>query len=85
MDLNFSKPLSQIEKIQCYLQDLNSNVATPRNSTFASSFKINRTLFDAEGAGAKELETWIDDMDSELPPLKNFILPVTLPSRKSLI
>lgn len=62
-------------QVQCLLQDLNSNVATPRSTT-PSAFKLQKTTFDADGAFATELEQWIDHMDLELPPLTKFILPV---------
>ncbi|KAJ1568919.1 hypothetical protein HK405_012261 [Cladochytrium tenue] len=62
-----------LEKIQCLLQDIGSNVATPR--TTASDTKIAKTVFDIDGALAEELELWIDQLDSLLPPLRNFILP----------
>ena len=55
------------------MQDLGSHIATPRNATQA--FKIANTEFDTDGGLSAELERWIDDMDEQLPPLKNFILP----------
>jgi cob(I)alamin adenosyltransferase len=64
----------QLARVQCILQDLNSNVATPRES--ANEARRVRTEFDTAFAYSKELEAWIDTMDEELPPLKNFILPV---------
>jgi ATP:cob(I)alamin adenosyltransferase len=64
----------QLERIQSCLQDVNSNLATPRTS--ASEFKVKRTEFDVDGSHTKSLESWIDQMDASLPPLKNFILPV---------
>lgn len=63
----------QLEKVQCILQDLGSHVATPRTSSQA--MRLARTQFDTSGDLAKELERWIDVMDEQLPPLKNFILP----------
>ncbi|GAB5588746.1 hypothetical protein Unana1_03646 [Umbelopsis nana] len=59
--------------IQCLLQDIGSNVATPRNQ--ANESRKARTTFDEDGKHVADLEHWIDEMDAELPPLKNFILP----------
>lgn len=68
-----SGPLQeQLETIQSRLIDVGSAVATPLPSS--SEAKLQRTHF----AGAEhtaQLETWIDAMDEQLPPLKNFILP----------
>ena len=61
-------------QIQCCIQDANSNIATPRPTS--NEVKIQKTQFDPEGLLTKELETWIDQMDEFLPPLRNFILPV---------
>lgn len=67
-------PLEEkLEKIQCVLQDIGSNVATPRDT--AGPYKLEKTTFDPQENLVKELEQWIDAMDSTLPPLKNFILP----------
>lgn len=66
--------VGQLEQIQCLLQDVGSNIATPRDS--ATAPRLARTEFDADGQHVEDLETWIDTMDQELPPLTSFILPV---------
>ncbi|KAJ3193212.1 Golgi transport complex subunit 6 [Irineochytrium annulatum] len=63
----------KIDKIQCLLQDIGSNIATPRNK--ATEARLNKTIFDVEGKLVDELEAWIDELDAQLPPLRNFILP----------
>ncbi|KAJ8286079.1 hypothetical protein GJAV_G00034310 [Gymnothorax javanicus] len=61
----------ELEKIQCVLQDLGSNIATPRSS--ARQSHIKKTVFSRQVVS--DLETWIDKYTAELPPLTNFILP----------
>ncbi|XP_029296618.1 corrinoid adenosyltransferase MMAB [Cottoperca gobio] len=61
----------QLDKIQCILQDVGSNIATPQSS--ARESHIKRTKFTAQPIA--DLETWIDAFTEELPPLTNFILP----------
>ncbi len=61
-----------LRSIQGYLLDLGSSVATPRDRT-KSEFKLQRTAFEPKNL--EILETEIDRMDADLPPLKNFILP----------
>ncbi|XP_070820183.1 corrinoid adenosyltransferase MMAB [Chaetodon trifascialis] len=63
--------ICQLDKIQCILQDVGSNIATPRSS--ARESHIKRTQFSAQPIA--DLETWIDKFTEELPPLTNFILP----------
>ncbi|KAI9286098.1 cob(I)yrinic acid a,c-diamide adenosyltransferase, mitochondrial-like protein [Umbelopsis sp. AD052] len=63
----------KLEKIQCLLQDIGSNIATPRSQS--NDARKARTTFDEDGSLVTELENWIDEMDETLPPLKNFILP----------
>ncbi|KAJ1973823.1 hypothetical protein H4R35_003920, partial [Dimargaris xerosporica] len=65
--------VERLEKIQCCIQDIGSNIATPR--TAASDARLARTQFDPKGELAQQLEQWIDEMDQALPPLRNFILP----------
>ncbi|KAF9195869.1 hypothetical protein BGZ50_003130 [Haplosporangium sp. Z 11] len=67
--------VSQLEQIQCLLQDIGSNIATPRDS--ATAPRLARTEFDSDGQHVQDLENWIDAMDQELPPLTCFILPVS--------
>ncbi|XP_043094365.1 corrinoid adenosyltransferase [Puntigrus tetrazona] len=62
---------NQLEKIQCVLQDVGSNIATPRSS--ARDSHIKKTKFSSQAV--IELERWIDSFTEELPPLTNFILP----------
>ncbi|KAI2664886.1 Corrinoid adenosyltransferase [Labeo rohita] len=61
----------QLEKIQCVLQDVGSNIATPRSS--ARDSHIKKTKFSSQAV--IELEKWIDSFTEALPPLTNFILP----------
>ena len=61
----------QLEEIQSRLLDVGSAVATPLATS--SDAKVARTKFPE--ASVTALEHWIDEMDEELPPLKNFILP----------
>ncbi|KAI9324055.1 cob(I)yrinic acid a,c-diamide adenosyltransferase, mitochondrial-like protein [Zopfochytrium polystomum] len=63
----------KLEKIQCLLQDIGGNIATPRST--ASEARLAKTEFDVDGKLVQELETWIDKLDEELPPIRNFILP----------
>ncbi|XP_063804938.1 corrinoid adenosyltransferase MMAB isoform X2 [Pseudophryne corroboree] len=63
--------VSQLEKIQCMLQDIGSNIATPLSSA-RDSHKV-RTTFSADPV--QELERWIDEYTLQLPPLASFILP----------
>eukprot|EP01119_Soliformovum_irregulare_P006534 TRINITY_DN1864_c0_g1_i4.p1 TRINITY_DN1864_c0_g1~~TRINITY_DN1864_c0_g1_i4.p1 ORF type:complete len:138 (+),score=25.15 TRINITY_DN1864_c0_g1_i4:274-687(+) len=60
-----------LESIQSKLVDVGSCIATPLRS--ASEDKKYRVQFDEQSAS--DLELWIDELDSQLPPLKNFILP----------
>ena len=62
----------QLEEIQARLIDVGSHVATPRKSEEADK-KIAHTTFST--SHSSDLESWIDQMDLKLPPLKNFILP----------
>ncbi|XP_056273980.1 corrinoid adenosyltransferase isoform X2 [Pseudoliparis swirei] len=61
----------QLDKIQCILQDVGSNIATPRSTARESHMK--KTTFTAQPTA--DLENWIDKFTEELPPLTNFILP----------
>ncbi|TRY55644.1 hypothetical protein DNTS_008841 [Danionella cerebrum] len=61
----------QLEKIQCVLQDVGSNIATPRSS--ARESHIKKTKFSSQPV--LELEKWIDLFTEELPTLTSFILP----------
>ncbi|XP_034396644.1 corrinoid adenosyltransferase [Cyclopterus lumpus] len=61
----------QLDKIQCILQDVGSNIATPRST--ARESHIKKTTFTAQPIA--DLENWIDKFTEELPPLTNFILP----------
>lgn len=61
----------KLVEIQCRLFDLGAAVATPINTS--STTKLSRTKF--ESANTQVLESWIDELDSSLPPLKNFVIP----------
>jgi cob(I)alamin adenosyltransferase len=60
--------------IQSTLLDLGSHIATPKTSEASDEKRLERAKFNATSL-LSMLETQIDAMDSELPPLRNFILP----------
>ncbi len=62
---------NQLEIIQHALFDVGAHLATPR--TRAVNSKLEKTRFDHDGI--ELLESWIDEMEEQLPSLKNFILP----------
>ncbi|KAF0705739.1 hypothetical protein DYB25_000778 [Aphanomyces astaci] len=62
---------ARLEEIQSRLFDVGASVATPLSS--AGQSKIRRAEF--EPSNVTVLETWIDEMDEHLEPLRNFILP----------
>lgn len=55
------------------VQDSNSNLTILHCN---NSFTIEKTKFDADAT--KVLEQWIDAYHNQLPPLRNFILPVSV-------
>lgn len=59
-----------LEFIQSRLLDIGSVIATPRSSGHE---KISELEFKPEHV--ESLEKWIDNLEKDLPPLKNFILP----------
>ncbi|XP_056359939.1 corrinoid adenosyltransferase MMAB isoform X3 [Oenanthe melanoleuca] len=59
------------QPVQCMLQDVGSNLATPLSSAREAHRK--RTSFSEKPV--LELEQWIDSYSEQLPPLRAFILP----------
>ncbi|KAJ2486587.1 hypothetical protein IWW37_005565 [Coemansia sp. RSA 2050] len=66
--------IPRLEAIQCLLQDVGSNVATPL-STEKQASKVRRTRFDPDGYHCTRLEQWIDELSEGLPVHRSFILP----------
>eukprot|EP00126_Sphaerothecum_destruens_P007667 Sdes_comp19936_c0_seq1m12410 len=60
-------------EIQSCLFDIGSHLATPPLKS--SEKKLLQTFFDPDASFLLELEIWIDFLDSQCPPLKNFIIP----------
>lgn len=65
----FEEEYETIEKIQCALFDLGSNLAC--EVEFRNKYKLPQLTLDK----IEVLERVIDRLDSQLPVLKNFILP----------
>ena len=63
--------VDQLIEIQSRLFDVGANLATPRATS--STSKVIKTSFEL--IHLEVLEEWIDAMDSNLQPLRNFILP----------
>jgi cob(I)alamin adenosyltransferase len=76
----FEQTREQLETIQHALFDLGAALAMPRSSSQTS--KLEKTRFDSEAVVL--IESWIDAMDQQLPPLHTFILPGGHPSGAAL-
>lgn len=71
----------QLQRVQCLLQDVGAFLATPKNSAdpdgvdraSKASKELRSQRFSRRHVD--ELEEWIDELSSRLPPLDNFILP----------
>jgi|TARA_B110000208_G_C11773126_1_gene431030 ATP:cob(I)alamin adenosyltransferase len=61
----------RLVEVQSRLFDIGSAIATPLDTS--SEKQLKRARFSADHIVT--LEGWIDEMDEELPALKNFILP----------
>jgi cob(I)alamin adenosyltransferase len=66
---------NHLNSIQSTLLDLGSHIATPKTSEASDEKHLTRAKFDAAPL-LTILEQDIDKMNEELPPLRNFILPV---------
>jgi cob(I)alamin adenosyltransferase len=71
-DEKWKQLLERLSVIQSRLLDAGTAIATPLNSSRAD--QLARAAFPE--AAVTDLETWIDDMEDQLPVLRNFILPV---------
>lgn len=60
--------------IQSQLFDLGAAIATPQHNS--TDEKISYVKFPTKYT--LQLEEWIDDLDASLPPLKTFVIPVSL-------
>ena len=65
--LSDQSDLAKVERIQNQLFDIGSELACPEGGKFQLESVFQRDI--------EELENEIDDMESELPALKEFILP----------
>lgn len=65
------KLAAMLTECQSRLLDLGSCIATPPASS--SEHRLARVALPI--GLCEQLENWIDDMEEQLPPLKNFILP----------
>ncbi len=64
-----------LSEIQSRLFDLGAAVATPVQGS--SDAKVAYTKFSPKFTA--KLEEWIDGLDAQLPPLTNFVIPVSTP------
>jgi cob(I)alamin adenosyltransferase len=62
---------TMLVEIQCRLFDIGSAIATPIENS--SQEKLAYVQFSPKFT--IQLEKWIDELDSQLPPLKNFVIP----------
>ena len=73
-EISDEKVLSQLQKIQFDLFTVGSEAATPTDKMLLANGKNRLDLMISEKE-IMELESWMDDFDAELEPLRFFILP----------
>ncbi len=73
-EISDEKVLNQLQKIQFDLFTVGSEAATPTDKLLLANGKSRLDLMISEKE-ITELELWMDDFDSELEPLRFFILP----------
>jgi len=71
-ELALADVVLRLADVQSRLMDVGTAIATPPKEGMDAA-KAAIAAFGSDHAAG--LETWIDAMDGELPPLKNFILP----------
>jgi cob(I)alamin adenosyltransferase len=71
-DENWKALLERLSVIQSRLLDAGTAIATPLKSSRED--QLARAAFPE--AAVADLESWIDNMEEQLPVLRNFILPV---------
>ena len=64
----------RIVEIQSRLFDLGAAIATPQQN----SSEEKKRYVEFPPVYTAKIEEWIDDLDAQLPPLTNFVLPVKL-------
>ncbi|GAB5357179.1 hypothetical protein AAMO2058_000351800 [Amorphochlora amoebiformis] len=68
-----------LETIICWLLDVGSHIATPRNGVLLENYKkpteeqLKRSSFDPNRT--EKLETWMEEMLGQLPDITSFVLP----------
>ncbi len=65
------KYIDQLKQIQSCLFDIGAHVATPRTS--GDEEKMSQTRFSPQHTD--DLEKWIDEITTQLEPLRTFVLP----------
>lgn len=73
-EISNEKVLKQLKKIQFDLFTLGSESATPADKLTLANGKSRLSLIITE-TEIEELESWMDDYETELEPLQYFILP----------
>ena len=71
----------KLQTIQSSLFDLGGELATPNAPAREAKGKVGPRVAEADVA---ELERWIDQLEGELEPLRNFILPGGAPAAAAL-
>ena len=66
---------ARLVEVQCRLLDVGSYLATPAPTTPTPGQPVTHNCMALRGSWVMVLEGWIDEMDSALPKLTNFILP----------
>ena len=70
-----SRIKGELEQIQSDLFEIGSGLATPKNSSIAKGQTLHKQLPHYLTTRVGELETYIDTLTKDIPPMTAFILP----------